>query len=107
METLILTAIMAIFSVTWFYQNTEKTGQKATISGGLTRPLTEIECDYMETLPLLGVVIPVSQDISSAHESLLLMGLVDEEWSEDGQSRRISFTSAGQTIARSMRTSGY
>lgn len=106
METLVLAAIMAVCSIAWFYLNTEKTSRKTTVLGGLDRPLDEIECDYMETLPLMGATVSASQNISPAHESLLLLGLVDEEWSNDGESRHITFTSEGLAIARSMRQSG-
>lgn len=102
---ILITAILAFFSAVLFYQNTEKTGHKISVGGGLTRPLTEMECDYMESLPLMGVVISASQEISPAHEPLLLMGLVEEVWDADGQSRRISFSDQGLVMARSMRTS--
>ena len=70
----------------------------------IERPLTEDECDYMLTLPALGATIPAHQEISPAHEQLLLINLVTEEWSPDGKTRTIAFTDEGQNLARLMRS---
>ncbi len=102
---IILASALAIASVTLYRAFIEKKGTPVRVTGGLKRPLTELECEYMETLPLFGAHVPADQKLSQAHESLLLLDLVTEQWSDDGQSRFIRFTETGHPIAQSMRTS--
>lgn len=102
---IILASALAIASITLYRAFIQRIGTTVRKIGGLKRPLTDLECEYMETLPLHGVHVPADQPLSHAHERLLFLDLLTEQWSDDGQSRFICFTETGQPIAKSMRTS--
>tara|TARA_R110000868_G_scaffold262401_2_gene521041 strand:+ start:21481 stop:21801 length:321 start_codon:yes stop_codon:yes gene_type:complete len=103
MTLLPLVAVLAVLAFLSFYRFSIETQTHKLTVNTLQRPLNDTECDYMTTLPAMGVTISDDAEISSAHESLLMIELVTETWSNDGKSRTITFTEEGQALARLMR----
>ncbi|MFT7145051.1 MAG: hypothetical protein ACI9TY_000781 [Alphaproteobacteria bacterium] len=102
LNILIFISIAAFIFLSFYRVTYEKTTHKYQATT-LPRPLTDLECDYMLTLPLMGVAIPAEQTISAAHEALLDIGMVEETYNKQATTRTIHFTEEGNKLARMMR----